>query len=427
MPNRLIRRASVIGAVVVVGVTCSALAVRTAAQTPSIAQLIAQAELPPLTYICPMHPEVVRDQKGNCPICNMELAATRIALIYTCPTHQAVQKQEPGKCPLDGRDLVPMTMDLVFTCADNAEIRELNPGKCPDGKPLEATLLPRAHGDHNPKHGGMFYMMSDNWHHVEGTYPETGVFRMYFFNEFSKPLEVKDFKVRAVTKEQWDAEKKQTIELAAYPMVPSKDGMYLEAKIEPLATPAQITAKVKLTADGREQPFNFTFQNFSKEPDAGGPAAAPAQQTTSAPAAPAAPAPAPAAASGSQQPALNMFGNPLGTVVEIKVDIPERTEDIVTEIAIRSLKIQQLVRNGKFDEVFIPALEGKDLAVALNERVTALSADKQAAVMPVIKRLVRAAWLLDSFGDLGNREQITSAYDDFAAAVADIKTLYGVS
>src|SRR5215831_1440373 len=43
-------------------------------------------------YTCPMHPEVQRDQPGNCPQCGMALEPTRPAarqqkVIYTCPMH----------------------------------------------------------------------------------------------------------------------------------------------------------------------------------------------------------------------------------------------------------------------------------------------------------------------------------------------------
>jgi hypothetical protein len=42
---------------------------------------------------------------------------------------------------------------------------------------------------------------------------------------------------------------------------------------------------------------------------------------------------------------------------------------------------------------------------------------------PAINRLLHAAWLLDAFGDVGNREQITGAYADFRSAVTGIESL----
>ena len=55
-------------------------------------------------YICPMHPEVVSDQAGDCPKCGMalELIPTlvpRKGTIYTCPMHPQVQQDHPGECP----------------------------------------------------------------------------------------------------------------------------------------------------------------------------------------------------------------------------------------------------------------------------------------------------------------------------------------
>ena len=37
-------------------------------------------------------------------------------------------------------------------------------------------------------------------HHLEGTYPEEGVFRVYLFNNFSEPLNAKEFKGRTTRK-----------------------------------------------------------------------------------------------------------------------------------------------------------------------------------------------------------------------------------
>ena len=66
------------------------------------------------TYICPMHPEVVKDGKGSCPICGMDLvpkeetpsAPAAAHEIWICPMHPEIVKDEKGSCPICGMDLV---------------------------------------------------------------------------------------------------------------------------------------------------------------------------------------------------------------------------------------------------------------------------------------------------------------------------------
>ena len=41
-----------------------------------------------------------------------------------------------------------------------------------------------------------------------------------------------------------------------------------------------------------------------------------------------------------------------------------------------------------------------------------------------LKQLVRSAWLLDDYGDLGNREKVNAAYDWFDEAVERIQSVY---
>ncbi len=73
-------------------------------------------------YHCPMHPTVVSDQKGTCPICSMDLvpikdssAATSASQAagpqYQCPLHPNFVRAEPGTCDICGTELVKTSPD----------------------------------------------------------------------------------------------------------------------------------------------------------------------------------------------------------------------------------------------------------------------------------------------------------------------------
>src|ERR1700750_443908 len=167
-----------------------ALAVNPAA-APQAARSGAQAapaeKLPPLSYTCPMHPEILENKGGTCPICKMDLVPIRLDSVWTCATKPlAVVKDAPGRCPIDGTALVQVTAAVSWTCPGNAD-ESVSPGSCPDGSPKTKTYALRAHGNHNPQHGGLFFIASDNTHHLEGAYFSNGTFRMYFYDEFTKP------------------------------------------------------------------------------------------------------------------------------------------------------------------------------------------------------------------------------------------------
>ena len=74
------------------------------------------------TYICPMHPTVVSDKTGACPICGMDLVEKEVAgghghgmhadhETYICPMHPTVVSDKPGSCPICGMDLVQKEAD----------------------------------------------------------------------------------------------------------------------------------------------------------------------------------------------------------------------------------------------------------------------------------------------------------------------------
>src|ERR1043165_6532412 len=72
--------------------------------------------LPPLSYSCPMHPEVVDSSPGKCPICGMEMQKVRLALVWTCPVHSDITEPDKGLSPRCGRDLIRVTKAVSFTC-----------------------------------------------------------------------------------------------------------------------------------------------------------------------------------------------------------------------------------------------------------------------------------------------------------------------
>jgi FtsP/CotA-like multicopper oxidase with cupredoxin domain len=77
-----------------------------------VAQMDDPAALPegagPVTYACPMHPEVTSDEPGRCPKCGMKLLASQapVATTYACPMHPEVTSDEPGRCPKCGMKLL---------------------------------------------------------------------------------------------------------------------------------------------------------------------------------------------------------------------------------------------------------------------------------------------------------------------------------
>ena len=366
------------------------------------------------------HTDVFETEKGNCPVCKMALVAVRLDSIWTCPVHSVIAEKHGGKCPIDHRDLVQVTVGVSWTCAGHPEIDQLSPGTCPDGSATVVKYTQRPHGNHNPQHGGLFFMAPDNWHHLEGTFPRARLVRIYLYDDYTKPLprdQVKLVQGRIITTSSVGGATREV----SFPLALSRDGQYLEATVDSRALPASIVAKVKLKADAPEYHFDFTFTEFSKQPPAiAAPATvrnapAPSPRAAAGPAAgPAQPA-APAAATPSSAPIVNP-GLP-------QVSIPETVGEIVAQIGTRNRQIGELIELGRFSDVWFPAFEAKDLALAMTAHAAQIPTDRRALLEPTINRLLRAAWLLDAFGDLGNREQITAAYADFTSAVAGIETL----
>jgi hypothetical protein len=104
--------------------------------------------------------------------------------------------------------------------------------------------------------------------------------------------------------------------------------------------------------------------------------------------------------------------------------IPSTVTEMLAQLKARNEQISELVQRGDFGAVWVPAFQAKDLAVALETHVGELEQAKRDAAAPAINRLVRTAWLLDAFGDLGNRQQIVDAYAIFNSTVGDVVSVF---
>jgi heavy metal-binding protein len=375
--------------------------------------------LPPLSYVCIMagDEDVIEDHAGKCRKCGMELVPIRLDSVWTCPVHAAIHESRPGKCPIDGRALVQMTMAVSWTCA-GSDKESTSPGTCGDGTPMVKKFAPRPHGNHNPQHGGQFFMASDNWHHLEGTYLPSGVFRLHLYDDYTRPLplaQVRTITGTVVVKDPRTGEEK-TVAL-------TRSGQYLQGSIGKLAFPAAMYAKVKFKTDGPDNRFDFTFDSYSKEPAPGAaprttsatPAAAPAT-------APSAPAPAAAASPAAPAPAADASSGVDPALVPLP--IPDTVPEMLSQLRVRTDQIRSFIDKGSFASIYVPAFQAKDLALALDAHKSTLPADKRKVAEPAIAKLVRVAYMLDAFGDLGNKQQITEAYAKFVEAARDIASSF---
>jgi FtsP/CotA-like multicopper oxidase with cupredoxin domain len=129
-----------------------------------VAQMDDPAAMPegagPVTYACPMHPEVVSQEPGRCPKCGMKLLATQApaATTYACPMHPEVTSDQPGRCPKCGMKLLATAAPAAVTsyaCPMHPEVTSQEPGHCPKCgmKLLAAASVPQPSAGHD--HAGM--------------------------------------------------------------------------------------------------------------------------------------------------------------------------------------------------------------------------------------------------------------------------------
>jgi Heavy metal binding domain len=320
-------------------------------------------------YLCPVHRDQQATGPGRCPVCDRELVLRVLVSSFSCPMHPQIDEGEPGRCPICQMTLVPTTRELQWYCPGRADLVSTSAGACPDGSPMRSRPVPMAHGDHNPRHGGILFMAPNGYNHLEGTLGEEGAFRLYLYDDFTRPIDARPF----------------TGTVDDRPLTPAADGSFLSAAAPPppgSGDPTELVVQLRFPGSDEDTRFDFVFAPRSAEAEAEAAAVTPPAR--------------------SARPELR---------------VPDGPDRMYAEILRRNDRLQELIRKGSWPDLYIPALEAKDLVLALSK------SEGERVAIPA-KKLVRAAWLLDTYGDLGNRLEVESAYRLFHEAIRELETAH---
>ena len=86
----------------------------------------------PVTYTCPMHPEIHATKPGNCPKCGMKLVKEKTTIVAKPESEKVHPNQNAGERKMDMKDSMPANNQAVtYTCPMHPEIHAAIPGNCP--------------------------------------------------------------------------------------------------------------------------------------------------------------------------------------------------------------------------------------------------------------------------------------------------------
>lgn len=275
---------------------------------------------------------------------------------YVCPMHPNVTAEQNGQiCYLCGMALV-------------------------DGR------IKRPHASHEPHNGGVFFMSRDNWHHVEGTLPDPGVFHLYVYDNYSLPMPTTMMSGRLVFQEFWDQNGQEVRPPIATPLVPSPDGVSFTVVDDRLALERDFNVRLRFRPElPEEDRFDFTFYDYSRLETGRASARSPWTDT---------------------------------------LVLPETPGVLFDALLSRVSLVDGLLKQNRLNQLFYSALAAKDLALALLKNPGDLDEEKRAELNRAVTTIVRAAWRLDQYGDYGDRPGSEAAFRMMTDGVERIKALY---
>jgi hypothetical protein len=172
---------------------------------------------------------------------------------------QATQQPEQAAQPSVAADSAAAVVE-----PGEAQAQE-TPGAAAHEHAEESTAAPRpnhAHSDHDSKHGGTFFMALDNKHHLEGVLRPPGVFQIYLYDEYTRPVS------RAVLEQtEGTVEWGETEDAPKSAVKVSQDGTVLEASYPgALRFPITLTLLMRFpgsSPDAKRELFTFPFSHYT--------------------------------------------------------------------------------------------------------------------------------------------------------------------
>jgi hypothetical protein len=154
--------------------------------------------------------------------------------------------------------------DMVSVYAIDSTTGSQTNGQGPAAGSAPAPPEKGAHMDHMSKHGGTFFMALDNKHHLEGVIVPPGTFRVYLYDDHTKPLKAEETRQASGTVQVGESDDAPKIDLA-----PGKKKETLEANLgDGVKFPMTLTLLLHLPGmepEAKPELFNFKFTQFTDE------------------------------------------------------------------------------------------------------------------------------------------------------------------
>jgi hypothetical protein len=153
-------------------------------------------------------------------------------------------------------ELLSKYIPRVYSCPMKCEGEKTysQAGDCPKCG-MHLTRL-KEHMDHEPKYGGVFFMAPDKYHHLEGTLSASNEFRIYFYDNFTKPIGAEKFTAEATVRQKdGDASTAKPLTLK---LEPGKN--FLAGEVDSgMKLPLAIKAFIDFKDGQRPQVFDFEY------------------------------------------------------------------------------------------------------------------------------------------------------------------------